>query len=577
MVASTSKYTYEYLSLQKFYNAFKPITTLHHVFEVPTVSLKFSGRPDQELMQIKGLGFMQDVAAKNIFVGTPAASSLSSIARFGPEDDRIRPGHIGFDAYVAYVYLMKGAHIFTSILAQRNGKMKTTNFMLDDSKIVKVGEKKPIRNLAGDSEDFENKAASSISPDIHDIQYAAPNKSFQSFPGSFIQLKTFKGPIDTGVFFPYFTGMCLPDKVTAHHVFENLFFRLLSDTEEGALKMMSQIRAGIKQLAFSRSGIILSHLYKGIEMAAKIPASKMTVVLDGATYHGFIITGKFKVALYGETFIPVDVMKQLKRINKFTDDCELIAAKLNSATDAQGSKVYNFTKETFMRSRSAIEAIYSIDKDLFTSTSTLEEVITLLVGLKYSDAFPVPSIESIRQMTTAMLTQTHAPLQNFPAYFDEIMLKNLSPIYIALSAFGPKVPSCNIAQKAKGGVSFTIPRRDAPDANIERVDGKRPLQYIPYEMVPIHQAAVQYESLFSTGVLTLSPPRKNKREFTNLQNVIVQVGDDKNFSDIYTAYKEIVSNRRLEAQSGGKRKRDGGDASPRKKSRQEHEKMADEY
>lgn len=577
MVTATSKFTFEYLSLQKFYNAFKPIISLSNVFEVPTVSLRFSGKTDQETMQIKGLGFMQDLAARNIFVGTPAVSQLAMLARFNPEQDRIRPGHIGFDAYVAYVYLMKGLHIYTSIVAQRNGQMKINNLMFDDTKTVKVGEKKNIRNLNGKSEEFENKGAAAINPDIHDVMYSAPNKSHQSFPGSFIQLKTFTGPTEQGVFCPFFTGMNLPDKVTAHHVFENLFFRLLSDSEEGCLRLMSQIRTGIKQLAFSRSGMVLAHAYKGVEMSSKIPASQMTIVLDGPVYQGFFITGKFKLSLYGDTYVPVDVMKQLKKLNKFTDDCELIAAKLNAATDAQGSKVYNFSKETFMRSRSALEAIASVDRDLFASTSTLEEVITLLVGLKYADSFPVPSIESIRQITAAMLTGSNAPLQNFPAYFDEMMLKNLSPVYMALSAFGPKAPSCNIGSKDKGSLTFVLPSRDANDVNIVKVEGKRPLQYMPYQMVPIHLAAAQYTNLFNTGILHLNPPRKNKNEFVNLQYVIAQIGDDKNFLEIYTAYKEIVNNNRILVQSGGKRKRDGGEVSAKKRVRMENEKAAEDY
>lgn len=578
MVTSTSKFTYEYLSLQKFFNAFKPMQSVSHVFEVPVVSLRFTGKTEIEQMEIKGLGFMQDIAARNIFVGTPSVSSLPTIARMAPEDDRIRPGHVGFDAWVAYVYLMKGLHIFTSITAQRNGNMKTTNLMIEGSKVVMPQEKKPIRNLGGLTEEYENKGVQAIAPDIHDIMYAAPNKKYQSFPGEFIQLKTFSGPLDEGIFFPYFTGMNLPDKVTAHHVFENLFFRLLSDTKDGALRMMAQIRTGIKQLAFHRSGIILAHAYKGIELSSKIPGSKMIIVLDGAVYHGFVICGKFEVALYGDTYTPVDVMKQLKKINKFSDDCELIAEKLNTATDALGTKVYNFSKEVFMRSRGAIEAFASVDKDLYASTNTIQEVIDLLVSLKYSDQFPVPSISTISDMTGSIMTGSYARLQAYPSYFDESLLKNVNPLYIALSMFGPKVPSCNVGAKNKGAVSFVIPKRDSEDVNIVKKDGKRPLQYLAYEMTPIHLAHNQYTSLFTSGALHMNPPRKNKKEFCNLQNVIVQIGDDMSFLDVYNGMKEVVNNHRLAAQSGSKRKADGTDASgSRKRAKVDSEKRADEY
>lgn len=575
MVVSTSKFSYEYLGRQSFFNAFKPMNTLPVSFEVPTISLKFSGKTDQESMQIKGMGFMQDVAAKNIFVGTPAAHCLADIARFAPEEDRIRPGHIGFDAFVAWVYLMKGAHIFTTILAQRNGLISTKNILTDGSKLVKVGEKSKIITLAGDQEEVENKDPFAVTQSIEDILFSASSRSYQNFPGSFIQIKTFAGPIDKGIFYPFFTGMLLPDKVTAHHVFEDLFLHLLADTQEQALKLMSQIRGGIKQLAFSRSGIVLSHLYKGIDLARKVPGSKMTIVLDAAVYQGFIICGEYNASLYGKLYTPGDVMKQLKLINKFASDCEMIAAKLNTARDALGTSVYNFQKESFMRSRSALEAFYSVDKDLFASTNTIQEVIDLMIGLRYSDSFPIPSIESLRQVTAAMLSQSMAPLQNFPAFFDETMLKNLSPLYIALSAFGPKAPSINTSSKNKGAQKFVIPSRDAEDVNIKKTDGKRFLQYLPYEMVPIHMAVAQYNSMFQTGVLHLAPPRKGKKEFTNLQYTIVQIGDDVNFGEVYMAYKEIVNNNRILSQTGAKRKRDGDELGARKKSKQDHLEMAD--
>lgn len=546
-------------------------------FEVPTISLKFSGKTDQESMQIKGMGFMQDVAAKNIYVGTPAVHHLAAIGKFAPEDDRIRPGHIGFDAYVAWVYLMKGAHIFTTILLQRKGRLTSKNILTDAGKMIKKTEKGKIITLGGEQEEIENKDPFEVTQSIEDILVSASSRSYQNFPGSFIQIKTFTGPLEPGIFYPFFTGMLLPDKVTAHHIFEDLFLHLLHDKAEIALKLMSQIRSGIKQLAFSRSGIILSHIYKGIDLARKIPGCKMTIVLDGAVYQGFVITGDYSAFLYGKTYATGDVMKQLKLINKFTSDCELIAAKLNSARDSLGTAVYNFQKEVFMKSRSALEAFYTVDKNLFASTNTLQEVIDLLIGLRYSDTFPIPSIESIRQVTASMLSQSFAPLQNYPAHFDESMLKNLSPVYIALSAFGPKVPSVNVASTNKSAMKFVIPSRDAEDSNLKKTDGKRFLQYLPYQMVPIHLAASQYNNLFNTGVLHIAPPRKGKNEFTSLQSTIVQIADDKNFGEVYTAYKEIINNNRVLSQTGAKRKRDGDETASRKKTKQEHELMAEAY
>lgn len=543
----------------KFFNAFKPIQNLSRTFEVPVCSFKFSGKDDQEIRDIKGMGLMEDVSSKNIYVGTPPVSYLARLQVFKPEDDRIRPGFVSSDGFFAWSFLMKGVQIFSTIAALTATDEPIAFAYTNASKRVDATETSTLPTVDGDMtlESVTNTSTLARIEAPNMYAFAPPavgDKS--SMPGSFIDIRNLPTKFPKGIFFPQFPGMNTSDPITAHHTFERIFRNLLGTNGDNTAAILSKIRSGCKQLAFSRTGVVLSHIYRGMDIASQVPRSGFTIILDNNVYKGFVVTGEFTISLYGKKVECDDVLEDLKTINKHESDAESVAVALNAARDAGGNSVYNFSKHTFLKSRSALVAFMSVDKGLFTSTETIDDVIKTLSGMNYGDSFPIPTAQNIAECTTAMAIGSLSGLAAYPAYLSDTVLRSNSRVMAALCMYGPKAPSFN--RGGDKGIRFSIPGpQTSVDPNLEVSNGKRVLQYLPFKMVTLNVAMSEWTAAITKGYFTFDQPRKGKKEFTNLQTVIVTLSTDPQFSEVYSGLKSMVNSARALAQ-GGKRKHDGG-------------------
>jgi len=540
-----------------FFNAFKSLTSLNRLFDVPVASIRFGDLQKDQVETLKGMALQSDLTNQNIFVGSPSLLHLNQINALRPVDDRIRPGHVSFDGYLAWTYLMKGIHILTTVMNPMSAD-SYSHFVSAESSLAggTTGRVSTIDSQV--ASEYVNVSDQAVAQNQGQLLFVAPDNDWSAFNGSFIDAHSFKNSLH-GIFFPFFLGMSVPDKTTAYQVFSSIFSGSIASTAVATASLLQRIRSGVRQLAFSRSGMVMAHAYACIGLALQVPNSKVHVVLKGNVYCGVVIEGNFSISLYGTLVESGETLQDIQSINLLETQAERIVALLNAVEDGEISSVYTFAKDDFMTSRKALRNWNSIDRSLFHSSDTLKAVETILSEMEFNDNFSVPTTKMVDQFLSFVMTGDVRHISDHPAYLSGVILQNSSRVYEGLSIFGPKALSVNVGDKK--GLTFVIgkPGKSDPNLDIDPESKKRKLQYIPLCLTPVATAAKQWNMLFGSGNLCLSQPRKGKKEFTAPVNLTHKVADDPNFTDMYNQIKGIVNeNRKARKGDSGGEKRKGG-------------------
>jgi hypothetical protein len=206
-----------------------------------------------------------------------------------------------------------------------------------------------------------------------------------------------------------------------------------------------------------------------------------------------------------------------------------------------------------MKSRIALHSFNKVDTTLFHSNTSLDKVRTILSQMEFNDMYPLPNQDSLLDCVRFMSTGMYSGISEYPAYLGGGVLQSKSRSFEALSMFGPKAPTCNYGDSR--GTLVTFPRAGKEDTNLVKVGGVRPLQYFPFQAVPINVAAAQWDKMINSGTISIPKGRKNRKEFTDLHRVVFSIGGDPQFSELYNLVKGMVGDARNSGISGGKRKR----------------------
>jgi len=530
------------------FNFFKRITVLAKSFEVPPCTFRFISLTPSEVAQLKGMGLQQDMTNTNLFVGSPPAHHLAELNALRPVTDHVRPGHLNFEAFFAWIYLMKGIQIFTTV--KRVLVSTGMNITYAASEVVEQGGSGVLRMLDGGARDVTGVELGFI-PCTGNILLAPPAKDYSLLMGNYAEVT--QGPtFDNGIFFPFFNGMNTADKTTSYSVFSRIFAGCLSEEAENESVLMNRIRAGARQLSFSRSGMVLAHIYKCFDISNDVPSSTVTILTKGNTYVGCVIEGTFSVTMYGTQYTAGDVSEEVGRVDLMASQCQEVCSKINAYEDADGDNPFNFKSSDFATSRMALHSFNSIDQGLFTD-DTIEEVINILEKIEYNDEYPAITQDNILKAVRFMSTGQFSEIAGYPAYLGGGVLKNKDRVYEALSMFGPRAPTCNYGDK--GSMFFNFPAVGKQDTNIVKVQGVRPLHYFPFKEKPIGVAATEWSNMISKGMIAIEKGRKGRKEFTNLHSTVVTVGTDPHFSEMYELLKGMANDARSAGEQMGKRKR----------------------
>jgi len=533
-------------------NVFKPISVSHQL-ERPVASFRFGELSNEQRGQLQAMGLQQDLTSKNLFIGSPDASHLAALTRLGPVEDRIRPGHLSYEAFFAWVYLMKGLQIYTSI--NNAIGVHFANVAVHPDGVVSPGASGRFVDMSGVEKEGENTTGAGYTPFIGTFGIYPPTIDISKFEGVFHNVKKDDAnSVTHAVFFPYFRGLVLLDKDICFQVFNRLFYGLLAETHDSNVRLMTRIRSGCRQVAFSSVGLALSHIYKCIDLCEQVPGGKLKIVTNGTLYAGCFIEGRFKVHIQGICVSAGEIAEDIKRVNLLESTAAKIAEMVNGAENAAGVRPYNYQKEAFMNSRSAIGIFFTLDRSLYAMTDTIERIRLELEDMEFGDSFPNPTMGMIVDAVKYLSTQDSSILAKYPAYLlGGIPESDDLGVFRAMSLFGPKAPSFNIGDKK--GLAFSI-KLGKEDPNLVISESKeRHLRYLPFWLQPSKVAMDDWTKFISTGNFYIPRPRKNRKEFTDLHRSIFQISSDPMFSEVYGLLKGVVNSYKIAGAGSSKRKR----------------------
>jgi len=333
-------------------------------------------------------------------------------------------------------------------------------------------------------------------------------------------------------------------------------------------------------LAFTAAGRALSHAYLGVHMAMQCQ-SEITFLVEKGQYMGFVLQGsQMRIVYRNEILTPkphTELIQQAKDISPFSDVIEQIIALVEKCKDSKNKPKYRITKEDLQTSRRFVAFYASLTIEDFPDDFKTQ-LSNLMDKIYYSDKFAIPDQQMILDFLNFVATGAEEHIAKYPAYIGNCYYEATDRIHVGLGIFGDRAPSLNYGEKKDPAYSMPVDL-GAVDPLLAKVgDANRPLHYLPFTILPVRKAADQWDNLFRFGVIHLPPGRKGKTEFTDSRKVVIQVGSEPHFTQMYKLIKEKSSITR-KALSSSKKRRIGGDddgssKASRKKVRMEMESMA---
>jgi hypothetical protein len=536
-----------------FYNVFRSIAVQYWI-QTPTAIFQFPNVTDELSARLRSFGLQIDTGRKNCFSGSPTFDHLKEIHSLGPSEGRFTPGYASIQAYTAWMFLQKAMMVYSYLSHAGNnlsGPVAHASWGLPVAKVTGgeialdyLGSKGTVVLKDADGK-LEGHAMLGSAP------VATPYDKTRSI--HFAPL-TRESTINTsGVMFPYFEGMNLPDKETIVHVFSQLFVSMLGKNAEESMTLWGIVRPGIRSLSTLRAGVSMSHAYTGIELSHKssIPIS---FIIENGMYHGFVLHGDLEIRKYSSQFNSVSGEVLTGYLREIGNQEALIREFINivqTPIDENGAPLYSTIPAIVRRSRSVYHLVQSLDKNQIGDTG-MARIHTILEKLLYTDSFPGITQASIIDFLHFMHTGDETILDKYPAYLQSGYYRLTGRVYVGLSIFGSRAPTINYG---RNGRSFTIPSEGAQDPNMAiQTDGKRLLHYLPFSVVPVREAATQWNKLFDSGSFMIPAGRKGKSEFTNTVEAKFKIGSEPGFTDAYQTIRDIVNSRR-QTRAIGKRRR----------------------
>jgi hypothetical protein len=548
-----------------FYNALKPITSLPASLDVPTARIKFGNLSESDKEEIRGLGMREEEGKPGVFVGSPASASVGTLFAKGPVDYRHSPGVVSLEGYLAYCASLKivqvvafGTHIakggVTNLLVRKEGiglsRSADMEFLQDTMSGSVV-----MKKLDGYKQ--PDGLALVVAPGVETIIY--PVNSSGTIP-SFFKRSTTALTGEGGRFFPYFSGMTLPDKNYLIFTFQQ-YINLMGRNAEIASGVWAKIKTGFSDLASTSSGRILGHIAMGLNLAVS-SESRLTIIEDNNVYRGFVLQNDdLWVVMYGKTYkaVPLpDLNTDLESVNAHGRAIQAVLTLLNCARKSDGNTpVYNFTERDIATSSGLRQTLHQIELANYSAISDFQEdLINRMKELEYGESFPEANFKTISAFATYVDTGDISVLDPYPFYITNHAL-DFSRVTTGLSIFGTRVPTLNYGNTKDS--KFNLPSSaDVEDPNLTLVEGKRYLRFLPFALVTYGTGIIHWNALYSQGSFYLPSGKKGTVEFTDKKKYSFTVGGDKQFPALYRSIKSHSIAVR-DGLRGGKRRRDGED------------------
>jgi hypothetical protein len=502
-------------------------------------------------------------ARSGVYVGKPTLQHFRDICAMSLRNDNIiRAGHVNTAGYLAFIYAWKGVGIFSRTsqycrpLDTIRLEVSPDDYEGHDDESTSKGKEKASAMTVDDDGSARMEATISISA-LNSPVFAPVMTPTQLVAPFFRTIShVYNGG---GQVFPYFDGMVQPDKDIVLRVFLSLFSKCIGSSATEVSSLLAILRAGHRQLALSRQGMALTHVYFGIDLAMKT-ASRFFPLIEGGQYLGFVLGNESLTIIQRGQLIEAQSAEKLNEevqtLSIHKRACTTVIEILEEAAaldDVAGGVDADKVRRS---ARGMAEEIYSRDLDTL-SKERKDDLEKALDRVAFGETYWLPTPNNISIFIRYLMTNRWLD-GDAPFFLGNKVGMSNSIIVRGLACFGPSAPSI-----FHGTKTMSIPRASRQDDNLNLVNNRRVLQYIPIYVKGIYSAASDWNSVRSKRSIKFFEGRKNKNEFCNRSKDAGIIADP-HFGNFYGLLKSWLDS--YEDVAGGKKRRLDEEGDPREPS-----------
>lgn len=329
------------------------------------------------------------------------------------------------------------------------------------------------------------------------------------------------------LFFAYLRDLAIEDKETVPAVIERYFLHTLGSNSEECIEALEEVKSSWGVLRTTDWGKMITHLYKGIEIAMETQ-SVVRPFIQGAAYHGFIlIGGGYTISVSNKIFRPQPYEHIVESINKhlpFSAAWEKVKKILKEYKAVEDANVVDNLEST-----ADVDALIRSDDDFNLSMQDRKEILeeirkTALPG----DRFLPPTISNvIKCLKGIKLGLPMGPLHPIALLSDDVVLRGLS-------MFGNTAPSFLVP----GGRKMPLSK---PFESVIKQKGKETISKnvnkVASVLVPLDTAVADLKTVLKEGYI-LNPFANNITRAST--SAIVKTYDGDGCLDILASLRELA-------------------------------------
>lgn len=514
------------------------------LIEAPTMTVQFEGVSEEFANELRGYGMERDLNVRGMWHGSPTHESTIQIGKCGPKPGIFTPGRVGLDGYLAYVMAWKGVVAFGAV--SQTAEMKSTEFIriVADDLPNHIFTAKAGGKIPGQLENGEVFGDRDMDPGlVEDVVRITPSSMAVPLAEALDINQVLVGinhvPNNRGHVFPYFHGLVTPDKDYVYMVFSRLFTRSLADNASSAQRVLTRLRSGIRSLATLRGGMILSHVYLGIQLAID-SQSCFKVILHHNVYKGFILESPHAhVINRGMVLTPLSMTDMTKEIEGLDTHGATLSkiTRLIRAHTVGGVIAYDIQPRDISTPRQLNLILGSLNDMGSLDDEDREKLKEMIPNLSFGEKYLEPTAENMTLFLNYCLTGSNQVLEGKPFYYEAGLYLTSDKIERGLAMFGPRVPSLHLG----GNRTYTIPTH-GEDKNLElAADGKgRNIPYFPFKLRPLKAAAQDWINIFISGTVFIPGTVAGRRGFVDNKKLDGMIAGIDHMRPFYDALKANV-------------------------------------
>lgn len=329
-------------------------------------------------------------------------------------------------------------------------------------------------------------------------------------------------PFVSGILFPYFQGMLSGDSAGYRELVTSLFYRNLGVAGKDNRDAYKEFRAGMGSFATTASGIIMTHVLKGIQMSLQTQ-THLFLLIETGVYHGFVLLGEhFSVFAHGAWKRPLaadDLRDDLKRIKSHTASLADVREILGQCQDINGDSIM-VEEENLQTSVDLADLLSRVNIE--ENEDQVEELRKSLQNLSFPSRFRTFRPDYIREAIEFLTTKRNSFPRDLPIFLSSEWAKMGTVEYKTFASFGPKGFSFRNAV----GTEINIPKAGEEDPmGRKNEDGKLIYPRLIVGEKSIAACITEWEALRVRGMIRMDLTERasgsRNRIFTDKSKEIV--------------------------------------------------------